>query len=50
MGPPKNPGPVTIGEDYFLPSGWTDGFELNRSELAKCSPDEELIIEAWDLS
>lgn len=48
--PPKHPGPVTIGEDYYLPSEWTGDFELDKSELARCSPDEELLIEAWDLS
>jgi len=49
-GPPRHSGPVTVGDDYFLPSGWTGDFKLDQSELAKCSPDEELIIEAWDLS
>jgi hypothetical protein len=49
-GPPRHPGPLTIGEDYFLPSGWTRDFELDEFELAQCSPDEESLIEAWDLS
>lgn len=50
QGPPNRPGPVTIGENYVLPSGWTGGFEFDQAELAKCAPDEELSIEAWDLS
>jgi hypothetical protein len=49
-GPPNHPGPVTIGDDYCLPSGWTGSFEIDQAELAKCSPDEVLSIEAWDLS
>ncbi len=49
-GPPKHPGPVTIGEDYVLPSEWTGKLEFDESELAKCLPDEVLLIEAWDLS
>jgi hypothetical protein len=49
-GPPKPRGPMVIGDDYVLPGNWTGAFGLDREKFAACNPDEELIIEAWDLS
>ena len=49
-GPPKHGGGVTIGEDYVLPGGWTGSFAGQLSDLAGCPPEEELLIEVWDLS
>ena len=49
-GPPHHKGPVVLGEDYITPSGWIDGVVVDRSKLDACAPDEELLIEAWDLS
>lgn len=49
-GPPKHNGGWVIGEDYVLPPGWTSKAKIDRAALAQCSPEEELLIEAWDLS
>jgi hypothetical protein len=47
------PGPggsVIIGEDYITRSGTVTDFEIDWVLLDECLPDEELFIEAWDLS
>ena len=49
-GPPRHDGPVVVGEDYITPGGWIDGMAVDRSNLDACVADEELLIEAWDLS
>jgi hypothetical protein len=45
---PKNKGQTIIGDDYVMPSDWRS--EINTSKIAKCDPDQQLIVEAWDLS
>ena len=45
---PKNTGQTIIGDDYVMPSDWRS--EIDTSKIAKCDPDQQLIIEAWDLS
>ena len=45
---PKNKGQTIIGDDYVMPSDWRS--EIDTSKIAKCDPDQQLIIEAWDLS
>lgn len=49
-GPPPNDCPPVIGEDYFLPANWNGKIEVNHDKLGQCSPDTQLVIEAWDLS
>ena len=48
--PESYEGPVVIGEDYIMPSGWRDSMTHNSEVLSTCRPDEELIIDAWDQS
>ena len=45
---PKNKGQTIIGDDYVMPSDWRS--EIDTSKIAKCNPDQQLIVEAWDLS
>lgn len=49
-GPPRYEGGVTVGEDYVLPAGWNGPTDGRLADLAGCPPDEELLIEVWDLS
>lgn len=51
-GPPRHKGPVPLimSEDRVLPANGIADFELDQSVLAECAPDEELIVDAWDLS
>ncbi len=49
-GPPAHNSPVVIGDDYYLPKGWSGEVQIHRSRIADCPPDAELIIEAWDQS
>lgn len=49
-GPPPNDGPFVIGDDYVAPGGWTGNVRIDRAKVSECSPDEGLIIEAWDQS
>jgi hypothetical protein len=50
LGPPKQDGPLVIGDDYVLPGSWTGEVKMNDKNIADCSLDESLIIEVWDLS
>ena len=45
---PKNTGQTIIGDDYVMPSDWRS--DIDTSKIAKCDPDQQLIVEAWDLS
>ena len=45
---PKNKGQTIIGDDYVMPSDWRS--DIDTSKIAKCDPDQQLIVEAWDLS
>ena len=45
---PKNKGQTIIGDDYVMPSDWRS--EIDTSQIAKCDSDQQLIVEAWDLS
>ena len=45
---PKNKGQTIIGDDYAMSSDWRS--EIDTSKIAKCDPDQQLIVEAWDLS
>lgn len=49
-GPPSHNGPVVIGEDYVMPSGWVGRVKINQSNLDLCTPDEELVLVAFDQS
>jgi len=49
-GPPIHDGSIVVGDDYVLPSGWSGQLEIHAKRIAQCTPDEKLIIEAWDLS
>ena len=45
---PKGKDQTVIGDDYVMSSDWRS--KIDTSEIAKCKPDEQLIVEAWDLS
>ena len=45
---PKNTGQTIIGDDYVMPSDWRS--EIDTSKIEECAPDQQLIVEAWDLS
>ena len=45
---PKNKGQTIIGDDYVMPSDWRS--DIDTSKISKCDPDQQLIVEAWDLS
>ena len=45
---PKNKDQTIIGEDYVMSSDWRSGIDLSMIE--ECDPNQQLIIEAWDLS
>lgn len=49
-GLPAHEGPMVIGEDYVMPSGWIAEADLNRTLIAQCSADELLGIVVWDRS
>ncbi len=49
-GPPTHGGPVVVGDDYALPSGWTGNSSINIQALEALDPGEILLVEAWDLS
>jgi hypothetical protein len=49
-GLPRNGSPLTVGENYLLPPGWSGEVAWNAANLAACTPEEELLIYAWDQS
>jgi hypothetical protein len=46
---PRHDEPLVMVGRYALPI-WCGRVSLDRSTFAECSPDEELMIEAWDQS
>ena len=44
----KNKGQTIMGDDYVASSDWRS--QINISKLEECDSNQELIIEAWDLS
>ena len=49
-GPPAHSGPLVVGDDYVMPAGWVGKIEIHNARIAACSADQQLTIEAWDLS
>jgi hypothetical protein len=47
---PSYEGNTVIGDDYILEGDENWAIKVNQSKIAACSPDETLLIEAWDLS
>lgn len=41
---------VDEGEEYFTPAGWSGQVQLRPENIARCSPDAMLTIDAWDQS
>lgn len=48
--PPTHAGPLVVGDDYVSDGGWSEDFTLNADVVSSCSPEEMLVIEAWDQS
>lgn len=49
-GPPPHRGPLTLGDDYIHPPGWSERHRINHALISRCSPDEVWLVEAWDQS
>jgi len=47
---PNYKGKFVIGDDYVLEGGENREIRINQSKIDACSPDEKLLIEAWDRS
>ena len=47
---PSYEGKFVIGDDYVLEGGENREIRINQSKIDACSPDEKLLIEAWDRS
>jgi len=45
---PKNKGQTIMDDESVLSSDWPS--KIDTSEIAKLKPNQQLIIEAWDLS
>ena len=45
---PKNEGQTIMDDENVMTSDWRS--KIDTSELAKLKPNQQLIIEAWDLS
>ncbi|CAN5525083.1 hypothetical protein BH09VER1_BH09VER1_50730 [soil metagenome] len=48
--PTPHQGPIVIGDDYVMPSGWRGTLEVNQAALQACKTYEVVIIDAWDQS
>jgi hypothetical protein len=48
MDTPKNKGQTIMDDENVLSADWRS--KIDTSEIAKLKPNQELIIEAWDLS
>jgi hypothetical protein len=50
-GPPRvSRGMAIIGDDYVMPAGWQAEVQMHADRIAVCPVDQQLTIEAWDLS
>jgi hypothetical protein len=49
-GTPKGTGSAVIGDDYYLPAGWTGANRIELELLQAADPTELLLVEAWDQS
>lgn len=38
------------GEEYIQPPGWISNLVIHHDRIKACPPDQQLAIEAWDLS
>jgi hypothetical protein len=47
---PNYEGKFVIGDDYVLEGGEHWEIKIDQSQIDACSPDETLLIEAWDES
>ena len=45
---PKNKGQTIVDDENVMTSDWRS--KIDTSEIAKLKPNQQLIIEAWDLS
>lgn len=48
--PPATRGISIIGDDYMMPAGWRDKVQVHEERIQQCPRDQQLVIEAWDLS
>jgi hypothetical protein len=47
---PNYEGKFVIGDGYVLEGGENWAIKINQPKIDACSPDEKLLIEAWDRS
>lgn len=44
-------GPLVIGEDYVMPSGWKGHINIKEHSVRAClENDETILVNAWDQS
>jgi len=49
--PPEPKGPIVVGDDYAMDANWRGRITVDDSLVAEClRTNEEIVIEAWDLS
>ena len=49
-GVPRHDSPPVVGEDYFLPGGWTGKLEVDGKNLDVLPDHALLTVDAWDQS
>jgi hypothetical protein len=49
-GLPEHKGPPVVGDDYYLPGGWTGNASIDYQAIAALDPAEVLLVDAWDQS
>jgi hypothetical protein len=49
-GIPKHTGPEVVGDDYYMPKGWTGNALFDWKALRELRPDELLIVDMFDQS
>lgn len=50
FGLPKHGGFPVIGDDYFLPAGWTGNDQIDFERLQSIDPNEIVLVDVWDQS
>lgn len=43
-------GKLVIGDDYVLKGTENQSIKIDKSKIATCKPNDQLIIEIWDMS
>jgi hypothetical protein len=49
-GPPRHTGPLVVGENYVMHSGWVGDSKVDWDGLLKLDPDEVMLVDMVDQS